>query len=127
MDLNQVTVPSLDVLKSIAFYKSIGLKLIVHTHDRYARFECPVGNGTFSIHQVETLQSGNGTIVYFEVDDLDSRYMELANAGIIFTLEPTMQPWLWKEAHLADPYGNSIILFHAGVNRKTPPWRLDPI
>ncbi|MCB0640330.1 MAG: VOC family protein [Phaeodactylibacter sp.] len=37
MNLNQVTVPSLNVQRSIAFYQLLGLRLIVHTHERYAR------------------------------------------------------------------------------------------
>ncbi|HAW19038.1 MAG TPA: glyoxalase/bleomycin resistance/extradiol dioxygenase family protein [Flavobacteriales bacterium] len=125
MNLNQVTVPSLDVPNAIDFYSALGLKLIVHTHDAYARFECSTGDATFSIHQVETLPIGTGTIVYFEVDDIDATYQELRDTGIIFTLKPTLQPWLWKEAHLVDPDGNKILLYHAGVNRLSPPWRLN--
>ncbi|MEP0481508.1 MAG: VOC family protein, partial [Nonlabens sp.] len=33
MNLNQITIPVLDIPKSIAFYESLGLNLIVHTHD----------------------------------------------------------------------------------------------
>ena len=52
MNLNQITVPSLNVEKSIAFYEKLGLKLIVKSLPNYARFECPDGNSTFSIHLV---------------------------------------------------------------------------
>ncbi|MEO1522796.1 MAG: hypothetical protein AAFU78_18740 [Cyanobacteria bacterium J06633_2] len=41
-----------------------------------------------------------------------------------FDSEPTDQPWLWREAHLRDPDGNRLILYHAGEYRKNPPWRL---
>jgi hypothetical protein len=34
------------------------------------------------------------------------------------------QPWLWREAHMRDPDGNSLCLFTAGKNRKYPPWRV---
>ena len=51
MNLNQVTIPSIDVVRAMNFYKKLGLKLIVHTHDAYVRFECPDGDSTFSIHQ----------------------------------------------------------------------------
>jgi len=44
MNLNQITVPSLDLTKSIPFYEKIGLKLIVKALPDYARFECPDGN-----------------------------------------------------------------------------------
>jgi len=43
MNLNQITVPSLDLTKSIPFYEKIGLKLIVKALPHYARFECPDG------------------------------------------------------------------------------------
>jgi len=40
MRLNQVTVAARDLAASIAFYHTLGLKLIVR-NDHYARFECP--------------------------------------------------------------------------------------
>ena len=71
MNLNQVTIPSLDVEKATEFYKLLGLKLIVNALPRYVRFECPDGDGTFSIHKVEALPEGNGISIYFEDDHLD--------------------------------------------------------
>ena len=124
MNLNQVTIPSLDVTKSIAFYKKLGLHLIVHTHERYARFECPDGDSTFSIHQVEQLPSDEGIIVYFETQTLDEDVLRLRENGITFDLLPTDQSWLWREARLKDPDGNQLILFYGGDNRKNPPWRI---
>lgn len=124
MNLNQVTIPSIDLLVSILFYEKLGLKLIVTTSGHYARFECPDGDSTFSVHKVETLPIGQGIVVYFEEDKLDEKVAQLQKEGIIFDLLPTDQPWLWREAHLTDPDGNQIILFNAGENRKNPPWRL---
>lgn len=126
MNLNQVTVPSGDLSVSIPFYQELGLKLIVHTHERYARFECPNGEATFSLHLVDEMASGSGTVVYFECDDLDARVDQLVRQGVQFDLMPTDQRWLWREAHLKDPFGNALILFHGGENRKNPPWRLNP-
>ncbi len=126
LDLNQVTVPSLDVARSILlFYEKLGLKLIVHTHDAYARFECPVGTSTFSIHLVNEIQQGEGAAVYFECGALDDYVTFLENSGVVIDQPPTDQPWLWREARLRDPDGNTIILFTAGKNRKYPPWRQD--
>ncbi|WP_421763211.1 VOC family protein [Ekhidna sp.] len=71
MNLNQVTVPSRDEVKAISFYEKLGFKLIVHTHDKYARFECPEGDSTFSIHFTNDISTGNVPIIYFECDDLD--------------------------------------------------------
>jgi len=125
MNLNQVTVPSLDLLKSISFYKTLGLHLIVEALPRYARFECPDGEATFSLHQVEQLGSGEHPVVYFETTSLDEEVARLRENGLQFDLLPTDQSWGWREARLKDPDGNQIILFKAGENRKNPPWRID--
>jgi len=47
MNLNQITVPSLDLKKSIPFYQKLGLELIVAAAPHYARFVCPDGSSTF--------------------------------------------------------------------------------
>ena len=124
MNLNQVTVPSLDLSVSIPFYQKLGLELIVHTHEKYARFECPEGDSTFSIHWVKEISGGESVVVYFELEHLDEHVSNLKTKGIEFDLDPTDQTWLWREARLKDPFGNQIILYKAGVNRKYPPWRL---
>lgn len=126
MNLNQITVPSLDLTKSIPFYEKLGLKLIVKSLPHYARFECPDGAATFSLHQTENLPSGDGIYVYFECEELDQHVANLKKQGITFELEPVDQSWLWREARLKDLDGNQIILFHAGVNRLNPPWRINP-
>ncbi len=124
MNLNQITVPSLDLEKSIPFYQKLGLKLIVEALPHYARFECPVGDATFSIHQVEELPQGDGIYVYFECEDLDSQVDILIQNGLEFYEKPNDKRWLWREARLKDLDGNNLILFHAGANRKNPPWRI---
>jgi len=124
MNLNQITVPSMDVEKAVEFYKLLGLKLIVDALPRYVRFECPDGESTFSIHKVDTLPIGNGISIYFEEEHLDEKVEELKTKGISFISEPEDKTWLWREAHLNDLDGNHIILFRAGKNRKNPPWRI---
>ena len=109
MNLNQITIPSLNVEKAVAFYKSLGLHLIVNTLPRYVRFECPNGEATFSIHKVDELPKGNGITIYFEEENLDKWVSELQNKGILFNQLPEDKSWLWREAHLQDPDGNNII------------------
>ena len=124
MNLNQVTIPSLDISASIEFYQKLGLKLIVKSLPNYARFECPDGHSTFSIHKTETLPSGDGVYIYFECDELDNKVAELKQKGIEFENEPIDQSWLWREARLKDMDGNQLILYYAGENRLNPPWRV---
>ena len=122
MRLNQVTVTVSDVAAGIAFYRTLGLKLIVES-PHYARFECPEGESTFSIHVGEPSPMPT-TVVYFESHHLDATVEKLKRSGIKFDSEPTDQRWLWREARLRDPSGNPICLFHAGENRLNPPWRV---
>lgn len=124
MRLNQVTVPATDVTRAVKFYQRLGLIQIVDGGESYARFECPDGDSTFSIHRVDEAAAPSGVTVYFECDDLDARYAELRTAGIRFASAPEDMRWLWREARLHDPNGNEICLFQAGEHRKNPPWRL---
>ncbi len=125
MNLNQVTVPSLNVENSISFYNTLGLQLIVKALPHYARFVCPDGDSTFSVHQVEELPKGEGVSIYFECADLDETVANLLEKGIDFYESPSDRPWLWREARLRDPYNNHLILFFAGENRLNPPWRIN--
>lgn len=124
MNLNQITIPSLDLTKSVPFYQKLGLKLIVESLPNYARFECPDGNSTFSIHQTETLPTGEGISIYFECENLDEYVEQLIKNGILFDEKPTDKRWLWREAKLKDIDGNQLILFYGGENRLNPPWRI---
>ena len=125
MNLNQITVPSLDLTKSIPFYEKLGLKLIVKELPYYARFECSNGNSTFSIHQTDKLPEGDGIYIYFEWKNLDEQVDNIKSKGIKFDQEPTDQTWLWREARLKDIDGNQLILFYGGENRLNPPWRIE--
>ncbi|MFL6861479.1 MAG: bifunctional hydroxymethylpyrimidine kinase/phosphomethylpyrimidine kinase [Allosphingosinicella sp.] len=122
MNLNQVTLPASDYNASVAFYRQLGLRQIVDSPGRYARFECP-GGATLSIH-AEAGEGPGGAAICFESPDLDAWVARLEAAGIAFDALPEDRPWLWREACLRDPAGNRLILFRAGENRRFPPWRL---
>ena len=112
------------VARSVEFYVGLGLIQIVDGGEEYARFECPDGDSTFSLHRVDEVIAPNDVTVYFECDDLDGKVAALQQAGIDFKTEPEDMRWLWREARLLDPDGNEICLFYAGKNRLHPPWRL---
>lgn len=125
MNLNQITLPALNVEESTLFYKTLGLKLIVNALPKYVRFECSNGESTFSLHKVEFLENTSESVsVYFEVEDLEATISQLKAKGITFDTHIIEQPWLWNEILLKDPSGNKIIIYHAGENRKNPPWRI---
>jgi catechol 2,3-dioxygenase-like lactoylglutathione lyase family enzyme len=121
LSLNQVTVSVTDIERSFQFYKELGLLPIVKS-PHYARFIAPGNEATFSIETVNSVSST--TTVYFEVDDVDRLYSELKSAGFVFEQEPTDQRWEWREAYLNDPDGNKICIYHAGIVRMNPEWRL---
>ena len=120
--LNQITVPAMDYAASLAFYRQLGLRLIVDSPDNfYARFEA--GNGvTLSIHVGDGL--AGGATVYLETLRLDAWVAELAAAGLPFQQLPRDEDWHWREARLLDPAGNHICLYAAGEARRFPPWRV---
>jgi catechol 2,3-dioxygenase-like lactoylglutathione lyase family enzyme len=125
MNLNQITVAVTDVEKSILFYESLGLKLIVKSLPHYARFKCPGGDATFSLHQLNTANKESNVWIYFEVNNLDEYVEQLIAKGVSFEELPNDKPWLWREARLKDINNNQIILYYAGENRLNPPWRIN--
>ena len=118
MRLNQVTVGVTDYDAAVDFYTRLGLTQIVDAPPRYARFETP-GGETFSIHRAES--GAPGTVVYVEVEDVDAF---VAGLDLPRTSAPADERWLWREARLTDPSGNAICIYHAGENRRFPPWRI---
>jgi len=122
MNLNQVTLPARDYEASVAFYRALGLRQIVDSAGRYARFECP-GGATLSLHVEEGRHAGD-SVVYFESDELDAWVERLRAAGILLESGPEDQSWGWREARLSDPAGNRLCLYRAGEFRRFPPWRI---
>jgi catechol 2,3-dioxygenase-like lactoylglutathione lyase family enzyme len=123
MRLNQVTVAATNIDASIAFYRMLGLRLIVQS-PHYARFEMPAGESTFSLHLADAGPGNHAPTIYFECDDLDGEVARLKGEGLVFDADPVDQSWLWREAYLRDPAGNVLCLYRAGENRTHPPWRL---
>jgi len=122
VDLNQITIGCVDYATSVAFYARLGLRQIVDSPPRYARFESSSGT-TLSIHKSDGT-ADSATTIYFEVADVDAEVARLKAGGLEFDSEPRDQSWLWREAYLFDPAGNSVCIYHAGENRRFPPWRI---
>jgi catechol 2,3-dioxygenase-like lactoylglutathione lyase family enzyme len=123
MNLNQVTLPASDIAASAEFYRRMGFTQIVDS-PHYARFVCPAGDSTFSIHLADAPARNTGVVIYFESKSLDDEVRRLQAAGFVFEQTPRDERWLWREARLRDPAGNIICIYWAGENRKHPPWRV---
>ena len=81
MNLNQVTLPAVDIAapwRSTATWASTRSLIRL---PRYARFECPDGESTFSVAPGRhRCLPDSGVVVYFECDDLDTRVAAAAVA-----------------------------------------------
>ena len=122
--LNQVTVTGKDYDSMVVFYRALGLRQIVDSRENgYARFETD-GGTTFSVQVDPDESASETTAIYFECDDLDARVERLARSGMPFEHGPRNQPWMWREARLRDPSGNTVFLYRAGEARRFPPWRI---
>jgi catechol 2,3-dioxygenase-like lactoylglutathione lyase family enzyme len=122
--LNHVTLEVRDVEESARFYVRLGLEQIVADYPEYARLLAPNGSTTLSLHRDEDAGVKHTASIHFEVDDVDLEVRRLQQAGFRFILEPTDQPYLWREATLLDPDGHRLFIYRAGENRLDPPWRL---
>jgi len=127
MNLNQVTILSERTVETVEFFEKLGLTRIVDSLPRYARLECPDGESTLSVNIAENIVANQNITLYFECTDLDGEVERLKSLGLKFDQDPTDEPWLWRQAYLRDPNGNKICLFHAGENRKNPPWRVSEL
>ena len=125
MRLNHVTLRVADLDRAVAFYKLLGLTQIVASDD-YARFVCPEGDSTLSLESRGDLPPtvASAISLHFEAEGLDALVSDLKQRGVSFEQDPTDQPYLWREAIMHDPDGHRLFLYHAGVNRLDPPWRL---
>lgn len=118
--LNQITLPLADYESSAAFYRLLGLRQIVESAPRYARFESASG-ATLSIEAADEI--AEKPVIFLECGDLDAMVARLVAAGVIVS-DLMLQDWGWREARLTDPAGNAICLYQAGEQRRFPPWRL---
>ena len=118
-----MTVGATDLARSEAFYTRLGLRVIVRA-DRYLRFECPDGDGTFSVEAVADVRGDEAVTVYFEDRDVDGVVERMAAGGATVDQLPADMPWRWREARLRDPDGHRICVFWAGRDRHDPPWRV---
>ena len=131
---NHVTLFVSDLERSKAFYRALGLVQIVDAQPRYARFRFPDSDATLSVEVLGAPPAAMlGTppaampacsTLYFECETLDATVAALQAQGLVFQLEPTDMPYLWREAHLRDPDGHELRLYSAGENRLNPPWKL---
>jgi hypothetical protein len=60
MNLNPITIPSINLEISLPFYQKLRHTLNIDAWPLYLRFACPEGESTFFIHRVDELPKGEG-------------------------------------------------------------------
>ena len=111
--IGQIAVPVTDIDRAVAFYRdTLGMQFL---------FQAPPGLGFFNCGGVRLMldapakeQAGNGSVIYYKVDDLDSAFATLSNRGVKFESEPHLiakmpDHALWM-AFFRDPDKNLIAL-----------------
>ena len=58
-----------------------------------------------------TVFGGSGVILNFRVEDVDSEYLRLSNAGLSVTMPLEDHPWGDRGFSVLDPIGNSLYIY----------------
>jgi catechol 2,3-dioxygenase-like lactoylglutathione lyase family enzyme len=105
-----------DLARSIEFFENtLGMDL-QHSDPQfgYASFDAgPIRMGVAQIDSADADQrrlAGRQTGLGFAVADLKARHAELATLGVVFSMEPSKQPWGGFMAMFEDPDGNTFYL-----------------
>lgn len=129
MFLSHITLLVSDIPRSKAFYRALGLELIVDAA-HYCRFRANLdgqGSQTLSIsHSPGPI--GASCHVGFEFvspEALDAYADLLQSRGFALAEHPQDRSWLWRDVILHDPDGHEILLLYAGDNKLNPPWRVE--
>lgn len=126
MRFNHITLIVTDLERSKAFYRTLGLKQLVDTPPRYARFTFPEGDTTLSLEVTGQQPAQPSVHIFFECDDLDEKVASLRAKGIEFYQQPTDMFYQWREARLWDPDGHDVRLYRENLpnQRLNPPWKI---
>jgi methylmalonyl-CoA/ethylmalonyl-CoA epimerase len=111
--IGQIAVPVTDVERATAFYRdTLGMRFL---------FAAPPGLAFFDLSGVRLMldgpaksQAGNGSVLYYQVADLQAAFATLSEHGVRFEREPHLvakmpDHELWM-AFLRDPDGNLLAL-----------------
>ena len=113
-------------LALIALLKGAHLAVFVQLVAQGARADAEQRSGLspVALAGLERLHNQAALHLVHRHADVDAAVASIQEQGLEFESEPVDQPWLWREAHLRDPAGNRLCIYHAGENRRFPPWRL---
>jgi lactoylglutathione lyase len=101
-----------DLDRSIAFYTDVVGLTLGHRSGPYAQFD--TGTCRLALYERSAMDTLVGPGAQFEigfkVDDVDSRFRELVDAGASGVVEPETRPWGQRTAYVRDPDGHLVEL-----------------
>jgi len=111
--IGQIAVPVRDIDRAVAFYRdTLGMHFL---------FQAPPGLGFFNCGGIRLMldaaaneKGGNGSVIYYKVDDLNSSFEDLSTRGVKFESKPHLiakmpDHELWM-AFFRDPDQNLLAL-----------------
>ena len=121
MNFSSVRIITADIKRLIVFYEQVtGMPLTRYTDD-FAELRTPqaalaIGStntlALFGGNEVAKAAANRSVIIEFSVEDVDSRYQELAGfLGDNVVQKPTTMPWGNRSLLFRDPDGNLVNFF----------------
>ncbi|MBS1663988.1 MAG: VOC family protein [Bacteroidetes bacterium] len=121
MNLSSVRIITADIKRLIHFYEQVtGAQLTRYTDD-FAELRTPqaalaIGStntlALFGGNEIAKAAANQSVIIEFRVDDVDSRYEDLADfIGENIVQKPTTMPWGNRSLLFRDPDGNLVNFF----------------
>lgn len=85
--IGQIAIPVRDIDKAIIFYRdALGMRFLFKAPPGLGFFDC--GGVRLMLDEPAKDNAGNGSTLYFKVDDVDKSYQDLSSKGVIFDEKP---------------------------------------
>ena len=113
--IGQVAVPAADLQRAVAFYRdTLGMRLLFQAPPGLAFFDCGGVRLLLDAAAGEGSHETYSSIIYYQVDDIDSAYRVLLERGVVFEADPHLvarmpDHELWM-AFFRDPDRNLLAL-----------------
>ena len=111
--IGQIAVPVTDIERAVGFYRdTLGMRLLFRAPPSLAFFD--LDGVRLMLDGPAAAHAGTGSVIYYNVADLDAAYESLSARGVSFEREPHLVAKLpghdlWM-AFLRDPDGNLLAL-----------------
>jgi len=111
--IGQIAVPVSDIDRAVSFYRDVlGMRFLFQAPPGLGFFDC--GGVRLMLDLPARAQSGNSSVIYYKVDNIQAAFDALSARGATFEGEPHLiaklpDHELWM-AFLRDPDGNLLAL-----------------